>query len=275
MNLDRILAELAADPFEAVDLAEVSLLLAQDEYPTLNIPEYLQKIHHLAEQLQPRIDHADTLEGQVVELTHFLFEESAYFGNSTDYYDPKNSYLSDVIDRKLGIPISLTLLAMAVGNRCKMTIVGVGLPGHFIAKAIDMNQEIYFDPFHHGQLLDLMACEDLVKAVTGMPFVATEDTLAAVPPGLILQRMLNNLKMTYLRQADFQRAARIMLRLMQLDPTDLTQQRDLGIALVQAEQPGPALKYLEAYLETDPPLKDRETVKAFLKQARKQISQWN
>ena len=276
MKLDTALAVLANDPFTAVDLAELSLRLAADEYPDLDVAAYLARLDGLTREVAPRVARARTLEDKVSELAHFLFVEEEFDGNSAAYYDPRNSYLNDVLDRKLGIPLSLSVLAVRVGAGCGLQVVGVGLPGHFVAKAMDADGgQVLFDPFHGGQLLDPPACEGLVAAVTGHPFHATEDALAATPPGHIVQRMLNNLKAIYLREPDFPRAARLIRRILQLVPDDITQRRDLGVSLVHAGQPGPAIDHLAAYLAGVPHADDFDVVKGFFKEARKQVAKWN
>jgi regulator of sirC expression with transglutaminase-like and TPR domain len=271
MNLERTLTDLSIDPFLGVDLAELNLRLATDEYPDLNIPHYLSYLDNLAARLAPRL-HGD-LEEKTAELAHFLFEECGYAGNASDYYDARNSYLNEVLDRKLGIPISLSILAMAVGRRSGLMVVGVGLPGHFVAKTVDGDEEVLFDPFHGGQLLDYPGVEQLVSAVTGHPFYAHDDSLAATPPGLICQRMLNNLRAIYLRSGDFRRAAKVLQRLIQLIPDDPTLRRDLGVTLLQTGQPGPALNHLLAYLAIGPD--DESTIQSLIRDAKKQIAKWN
>lgn len=273
MNPDRTLADLAADPFLGVDLAELNLHLAADHDPDLDIPVCLARLNDLADALAPRL--AGDLEARTAELTHFLFVERGFAGNTDDYYDARNSFLNEVLDRKLGIPLSLSLLAMAVGRRCGLTVAGVGLPGHFVAKAVDGDDEVLFDPFHGGQLLDYEGCERLVSAVTGHPFHATDDSVAATPPGLICQRMLNNLKGVYLRTGEFAAAAKVIRRLVQLVPGDPTQRRDLGVSLVRAGRPGGALEHLEQYLAMAPGADDANAVRKHIKEAKRTLAQWN
>jgi regulator of sirC expression with transglutaminase-like and TPR domain len=274
MNLDRTLPELACDPFAQVDLAELNLLLAADEYPGLDVPAYLHVLDELAADVRPRL--VGNLEDRTAAFAEFLFDECGFAGNADDYYDPRNSYLNEVLDRRLGLPIALSILAMSVGERCGLTVVGVGLPGHFIAKAVnECGDEVLFDPFHGGQLLDYDGVEQLIAAVTGHPFHAPEDSLAATPPGLVAQRMLNNLKATYLKSGEFARAARVIRRLTQLVPTDPTQRRDLGVSLVRAGQCGQAMQHLQAYLEMAPMADDAAAARQFLREARKQVAKWN
>ena len=274
MDLDATLAALAADPAAPVDLAELALRLARDEYPDLDVSDYLVRLDALADALRPRL--AGRLAADAVQLTHFLFEEEAFAGNSEAYYDPRNSYLSDVLDRKLGLPITLSVLAVAVGERAGLSAFGVGLPGHFIAKLTDADgSEVLFDPFHGGQFLDPAGCEALVTAVTGQPFTLTPEAAAATPPGLIAARMLTNLKSVYLKDGDFARAVRVIGRLVQLDPADPLQRRDLGVSLVHAGKPGRAIDHLRFYLARVPDADDAAAVRDFLTAATREVARWN
>lgn len=274
MDLDATLAALAADPRHPVDLAELGLHLAADEYPDLDIPVYLARLDALADELRPRL--SGSLADRTAELAHFLFEEHGLAGNPDDYYDARNSYLSDVLDRKLGIPITLSVVAVAVGTRAGLAVAGVGLPGHFVAKASDdSGHDILFDPFHGGQFLDAGACEQLVAEVTGQPFTLTAQAVAATPPGLVAVRMLTNLKAVYLRESDFPRAARVMERLVQLAPGDPVQRRDLGVTLVHAGKPGRAIGHLRLYLDRVPAADDADAVRGFLDRATAEVARWN
>src|SRR4051812_11858463 len=168
--LDSLLDQMARDPAADADLAAVALWLAADEYPDLDPSVYLRRLDALADLVRPRLvgDFADRVAG----LSHFLFDDEGFRGNAADYYDPRNSYLNDVLDRKAGIPITLSVVAVAVGRRAGLEVVGVGLPGHFIAKAVGDGQEVLFDPFHGGRPLDADACQRPVEQVTGLPHPA-------------------------------------------------------------------------------------------------------
>lgn len=273
MDLDATLDRLAADPFAPADLAALALHLAADEYRGLDVDEYLARLDRYAENLAPRL--VGSLPDRVAELAYLLFEEEGFAGNVADYYDPRNSYLNDVLDRKLGLPITLSVLAIGVGARAGLTVAGVGLPGHFVAKAIAGDEEVIFDPYHGGQFLDRAGCRELVEAVTGQPFDPTDDALAVTPPGFVARRLLTNLKSVYLRASDFARAARVTARLVQLAPDDPTQQRDLGVTLIHAGKPGKAIDHLAAYLAAAPAAEDAEVVNEFLRDAQKEVAQWN
>jgi regulator of sirC expression with transglutaminase-like and TPR domain len=276
MELDGMLRQLAHDPTAPVDLAALALALAAEEYPTLDVASHLSQLELIADQLHLRLDARLDLQGHVEALTTLLFEELGFRGATEDYYSPLNSYLNKVLDRRRGIPITLTLLAMTVGKRCGLTIEGVGLPGHFIARASDETGDtLYFDPFHGGRLLDESACSALVEAVTGQPFTVSEASLAAVSSAAMVQRMLTNLKLAYIRTEDYRRAARITARLARLCPTDWSQRRDLGIFLARTGELGRAIPHLQKYLRHNPDAADHRDVQRILRDAWGEVARWN
>lgn len=274
MKLTSTLATLAADPDASVDLARVALLIAHDAYPQMNPWMYLHRIERLSDRIRHRL--TGSLAARTAELSTFLFEECGFVGNTEHYYDPRNSYLNKVLDRQVGLPISLSLIAMAVGTRAGLRVVGVALPGHFVAKAIDPDgEEVVFDPFNGGQFLDADGCEQLVTAITGRPFDVTPEALAATSPGAFILRMLNNLKTAYLADRSHLRAARIVRRLTQLLPDDPTQRRDLGLLLVQANRHGSAVNHLKHYLAAAPNADDAKDVQRILSRALAEVARWN
>jgi regulator of sirC expression with transglutaminase-like and TPR domain len=277
MDLDAALDRLAADPSAPEDVAVIALLLARDEYPDLDLPADLARLADLACQCQPHLArnvHCD-LERRVAGLSHFLFDDLRFRGNVQNYYDPDNSYLNRVLDCRLGLPITLSVVTIAVAARAGLTVHGVGLPGHFVVKAVEDEHEVIFDPFHGGQVLSPCDCELLVQQVTGQPFAATRDALEPVPLGLLLRRLLANLKTVYIRQGDFIRAIRTIGRIRQLAPDDLTERRDMGICFVHAGQPGRAIDLLSDYLEVTPHGPDADKVGRVLNQAKVEVSRWN
>ncbi|MFO0877861.1 MAG: transglutaminase-like domain-containing protein [Gemmataceae bacterium] len=273
MNLDTALKRLARDPAAPLDLAEVALTLARDEYPHLDVEGELAELAEFAHDLRPRLQ--GSLQARVQALGRFLIHDLGFEGNVRDYYDPRNSYLNEVLVRRTGLPITLSIITIAIGTRAGLHIEGVGLPGHFIVKAIEGNQEVFFDPFHGGRVLSLDDCAELVKGVVGTRPEMTPELTEAVTLGYIVQRMLNNLKGVYLRQRDFPRAARIIRRLIQLCPDDRMQQRDLGAVLLQGGRPGQAIDLLEEYLGGEPPPEDAHSVRELLGQARGEVARWN
>jgi regulator of sirC expression with transglutaminase-like and TPR domain len=273
MNLDTVLPLLADDPAVPLDLAEVSLHLARDEYPDLDVEAYLSELAGMAHEARAYL--RGDLEARVAGLCRYLFHEMGFRGNTRDYYDPRNSYLNQVLDRRTGLPIALAAVAIAVGTRAGLDVAGVGLPGHFVARAAADGREVVFDPFHGGRRLTAEQCGILVEQVTGQPFTATPELLRPVPLGAIVLRMLSNLKAGYLRQGDYPRAVRVLERLRQLSPDDPLQRRDLGAALLRAGQPGAAIGHLAAYLAASDAAEDADTVRQLLERARGEVARWN
>jgi regulator of sirC expression with transglutaminase-like and TPR domain len=273
MNLDAALALLSEDMAAPLDVAELALCLARDEYPDLDVEAYLGEIDAMAHEARAYV--RGPLPARVNGLCRYLFHELGFHGNTREYYDPANSYFHLVLERRTGIPISLSAVAMAIGARVGLDIAGVGLPGHFVVKAIDNSEEILFDPFHGGRFLTAVDCENLVRQVTGQDFLASADTLQALPLGFMVLRMLNNLKGIYLKGKDFPRAIRIMERMVQLQPDDPSQRRDLGTSLLHAGQPGKAIDHLADYLAAFPKADDADVVRLLLKEARGYIAGLN
>jgi regulator of sirC expression with transglutaminase-like and TPR domain len=273
MNLDTALAVLSRDPAAPLDVAELALCLAADEYPALDVEAYLSELAGMSHEARRYL--CGSLQTRVGGLCRYLFHDCGFRGNVQDYYDPRNSYLNEVLDRRTGLPITLSAVAIAVGVRAGLDVVGVGLPGHFIARAAADGDEVLFDPFHGGRVLSRADCEVLVEQVTGTPFQATAEALQAVPPGTFILRVLNNLKGSYLRLGEFPKAVRVIERLRQLDSSDVTQQRDLGVSLMRAGQPGRAIDALAAYLDARPEATDADLVTQLLKQAKGEVAKWN
>jgi regulator of sirC expression with transglutaminase-like and TPR domain len=273
MTLDRTLQLLAHNPGADVDLVEVALGLAQDEYPHLDIDRYLAEVDELGDRLSDRLD--GSLEDRVTELSHLLFAEEGYQGDNERYYDTDNSYLNRVMDRKRGLPITLSILAMSVGSRAGLQIEGIGLPGHFVAGAVEDGHIVLFDPFNGGSILTIGDCERLAEQATGQPFEATTDDLGPTPAGAIIRRMLTNLKASYLRTSDFPRAARVIRRILQLEPDNAAERRDLGMCLMQSGRHGAAIDHLSVYLANAPVAPDAEAIRRLLRQARYENARWN
>ena len=273
MNLDAALELLSRDPAAPLEPAELALRLAADAYPALDVDAYLSELAGMAHEAGRYL--RGDLEARVAGLCRYLFHDMGFRGNVQNYHDPRNSYLNQVLDRRTGIPITLSAVAMVVGNRAGLDVSGVGLPGHFVARAADGGREVLFDPFHGGRRLTAEQCGYLVTQVTGTPFEVTPEHLWPISLGMTVLRMLTNLKVVFLRRGDYPRAVRVLERLRQLSPEDPHQQRDLGIALLQGGQPGRAIEHLSAYLGAAPDGTDARDVTQLLTRARGEVARWN
>ena len=273
LNLDDTLEQLARDPAASFDVAEIALQLARDEYPQLDVEGYVSEIAALGHDAKNYA--RGNFSARVDGLCRYIFHELGFRGNKKEYYDPRNSYFNQVLDRRKGIPITLSAVMMAVGRHVGVDVVGVGLPGHFIVRCSGEAQDILIDPFHGGRRLSLVDCGNLVEQTTGVPFEASAENLLPIPLGLMLQRMLNNLKSIYIKGEDWARSIRVLGRLRQLQPHDIQTRRDLGICLMREGQAGRAIDHLHAYLTSLPEADDAERVRQLLHVATSEVARWN
>ena len=203
---------------EPVPLARGALLIAKEEYPTLDVKKYLDALVALARRAEPMVrSGANTVE-RIQHLSHFLFEEQGFAGNTEEFHDPRNSFLNDVIDRRLGIPISLSVIYMDVGRRLGLNLHGVSFPSHFLVKAVDQRGELIIDPFNKGQILDLDDIRDRLRQIYGQPVEVQPEMLKTADTRQILSRMLRNLKNIYTGAADWMRALAALDRILLIEP---------------------------------------------------------
>ena len=249
---------------QAIDLAEAALLIAEDAYPGLDIEEYLERLDELAEPLRGRWREYAPLPKLVAALNGHLFGEIGFRGNQEHYYDPRNSYLNEVLDRKLGIPISLSLIYMEVARRLGLKVVGVGLPGHFIIAAVRDGTSLLLDPFDGGAVLRAEDCERLVQEAYGGSVPFAEDQLAPERMRQILTRMLNNLKRTYLGTDDPHAAWPVVEKMVCLNPESAVDRRDRGLVAYRMHNFAQARRDLRYYLEHRPDAPDRVAIQASL-----------
>jgi regulator of sirC expression with transglutaminase-like and TPR domain len=202
-------AELVRRPPDEVPLDETALLVAKHAHPDLDLAVPLAELDRLA---------GDVAGASAADVAGALFGEGGLTGNTVDYGDPRNSYLDDVLARRLGIPISLSVVMIEVGRRCGVRIYGVGMPGHFLVQPAG-EPDVWFDPFHGGRRLDEAGCRELYEAM-GLDAPFTIDLLRAVDTRSILRRMLANLQQTFTRRdpASLAWAVRLELRIPGLLP---------------------------------------------------------
>jgi len=244
-------------------------------YPELDVEDYRYQIDKLClsarAQLSPFLSTAEQAEA----LSDFLFTQQRFRGNSAAYQDPRNSYLNEVMERRLGIPISLSVIYIAIAQELGLPAYGVGLPGHFIVGIPENGDEIYLDPFHGGARLFQADCAQLVREATGFSGAFQPEWLKPVSPVVILTRMLNNLRNIYLHQEDWTHALAVVerLRLLQPDLPDLL--RDLGVIHERQGSLRLAIQYYEQYMAQAPQAADTGTVLARLRDAARQLSRLN
>ncbi len=232
-------------PAGEVDLARAALLYARDAFSDLEPARYLNQLDEWAADIRSDISHSiDPL----APLNRFLFDDLHFQGNRRFYGDPLNSYLNQVIDRRLGLPITLAVVYMEVARRAGLQVEGVGLPGHFIVRHIDRDSVRYIDPFHQGRVLSVDDCRGLVVDLSNGSLEFQLSMLEPVAAPYILARMLNNLKNAYVQEQHFDQAVPVVERLLDLAPDDADHWRDLGLLYYQLDKHGSALHALRNYL---------------------------
>lgn len=257
------------------DLTRLALEIARDAHPNLDARAYLAQIDALAARVRDRCPQGAKARHIVGQINWVLFVEERFRGNSEHYQDPRNSYLNDVIDRKLGIPLSLSILYLAIADRIGLAMSGVNLPGHFVIRAGRGDATMFIDPYGEGAILDRAGCKRLAAAATGRESPLPDDVYAPCSTRVIVVRMLRNLKAAYLREHDFSAAIPVLRRLVALRKTDLEERRDLGIACVHAGLAGEALGHLAAYLAVRPKAQDAEDIQALVQVARRDVAARN
>jgi regulator of sirC expression with transglutaminase-like and TPR domain len=241
-------AAILAQPEESLDLAEAALLIACEEYPALDLSRYLRHLDLMGDSLAARLPASPDAQAVAGVVNQYLFREQGFHGNTDAYYDPRNSFLNEVLDRRTGIPITLSAVYMEVARRAGVPAFGVGLPGHFVVRLQGVDREILVDPFHGGTTLTERDCQDRLDRIFGGRVKMEPRMLEAVSPRQILERMLRNLKAIYAKEQDHARALGVLELLLCLGPGNLDDLRDRGLAYAALECYGLAVRDLEAYL---------------------------
>jgi regulator of sirC expression with transglutaminase-like and TPR domain len=257
---------------EDVDLVRVNLEIARDAYPDLDEVEVLSEIDALADRVRDRCPAGGNARSVIGQINWVLFVEEGFRGNTEDYFDPRNSYLNEVVGRKLGLPISLSLLYHRVARLVGLPLACVNLPMHFALKVAGRDEPLFVDPFHEGRLLDLAECERFLGDLAGRQVRLTSEECSACEPSVTVARMLRNLKAIYLERKDYASALPVVRRLAALLRDDLLEQRDWGMVSLQADRPGEALGPLGRYVEARPKAPDAQAVGSLLKSARREVA---
>ena len=249
------LAQLVKISEPELNLAEAALLIAMDEYPGLDVEAYLRQLDELATGVQQRLPAQAGLEDTLVTLNQFLFVEQGFVGDTETYDDPRNSFLNEVLDRKRGIPITLSILYMEVGRRLGLSLKGVSFPGHFLVKFSTREGEVVLDPFSGGSLMskeDLEAMlEETYGGVTDV-HAPLERLLTTAGKKEILVRMLRNLKATYLRHEQYDKSLTVVDRILLIQPDQPDEVRDRGCIYEKLECFRAAMSNFQTYLTMRP-----------------------
>jgi len=253
-------------------LAKSALLIARVEYPRLDIQHQLGLLDSLAAAAARRIDaNAEPLVA-INQLSEYLFDEVGFGGNQEDYYDPRNSFLNDVLLRRVGIPITLSLVCIEVGRRLGIQLLPIGMPGHLLIRHCDLS-DWFIDPFHGGILLSQEECHQRLQQIAQATIPWDASCLVPLSNREFVTRMLMNLKGIYLQQKDYSRTLSILDLLVLIRTDSKLDLRDRGAVYFRLGRYQDALDDLQTYLSSTAPAKDTESVERLLEQVRQALIQ--
>jgi len=251
-----------------IDLARAALLIAKEEYPQLPVERYLGRLDQLAEEVKDRLDSETAAPIVLQEVVATLYERNGFRGNRAAYYDPRNSFLSDVLDRRTGIPLTLGIVILEVGRRVGLPLEGVNFPGHFLVRLRGEGLNLLVDPFDQGTIRFEDQAQQLLDRVYGGMVRVRDDFLKSASPRDMLVRLLTNLKGVYGNVHDHRRALAAVERILIIHPTAPAEIRDRGTILAQMGRTEEALRQLEWYLDYAPEASDAERIQALVDELR-------
>jgi regulator of sirC expression with transglutaminase-like and TPR domain len=270
---------------DEIDLTRSALLISRTRYPDLDIEAYAARIDHLAARVAGMVpDWSLHLDGRqtISALNYVLFSELGLRGNRDDYYDPRNSFLNDVLDRGLGIPITLSVVYLEVAQRIGFPIAGVGMPGHFLLRYdpstninADGSQEVLIDCFNQGDTLSPEDCQQRLNEVYSGEMELRPEFLHPVNRRQILARMLNNLKTVYLSTRDFRKALTIADLMLVVRPHSAEDIKQRALLRYSMEMHNLAAEDLEEYLRISPAAEDADEVRKMALSIRRMLAAMN
>jgi regulator of sirC expression with transglutaminase-like and TPR domain len=260
---------------EHLPLFEAALSIAQDEYPEMDLQQLLSSVDEMAERFKARLVPEAPLMHKLRLLNHFFFKELHFHGNVNDYYDTDNSYLNRVLERRCGIPITLSVLYMELGQHAGLPLKGVAFPGHFLVKLRVNDGTVMIDVFSGGKSLSREDLEQRLEPYLSDQQVSAREVLPlfleTAQPRHVLARMLHNLKSVYQADHDYVRLLPVLQRLVVLLPQQALEHRDRGLCYAELDCPRPALEDLQAYLAMEPQAADAQALRERMAELEKQI----
>ena len=269
------LSDLLAGRNEDLNLDVAALQLARVEFPGLEIAPFVAVLDSYAVELSERLGEAPNGPQYVAAANRYIFEELGFRGNQTDYYNPHNSCLNQVLVSRLGIPITLSIVYLEIGRRLAKPVHGIGLPGHFLVEYNDGEFSTYLDPFDSGKLLPAAECYELARRITGVDVSEDPSILAPVGKRHILLRMLNNLRGIYLRSQAWRKVTEVLDLLIAAEPDSAEQHKQRAFLHLQLHRFKAAKTDLEKYLMLAPDAADRAEVEQQLRSIQHRLAQLN
>lgn len=253
--------ELTQRPEPLLDLIETSLVIALEEYPALDIDGYLRRVDGWSDAIRERVEGSRDIERIVEEINRLLFEEEGFHGEAGNYYDPRNTFLNEVLDRHAGLPLALSIVYLEISRRLGIDMSGVALPGRFLVKVCGEWGTFFIDPFDEGRVLTTAECQKIMDEVYGGGVRLREHHLRSSTRREIVGRVLAHLKSIYLSSNDLSRAIGSVDRLLILDEKDSFELRDRGLVSMRLHRYDEAVEFLERYLVATPHADDRSRIR--------------
>jgi regulator of sirC expression with transglutaminase-like and TPR domain len=277
-STERIRADferLVKRPEPSFDLARAALLVAAETNPNVDVDGHLHTLDTWAEQLRALLQPEWNNLQKLARLRHFLFEVLRFRGDHEDYYSPSNSMLNEVMERRLGIPLTLSIIFMELGWRVGMPFEGVGFPGRFLVRLTGEPRDLLLDPYRDGRSVHEEDCRHMLEEISGGKLELRDAYLNSVTKHDMIARLLLNLKGAYLRADDDEGALAAVDRLLVLHPEDLEEVRDRGLLLYRLRRYSPALEDLNRYLAARPEASDRESIETHVTNLRRLLASLN
>ena len=253
------------------NLVEKCLKFAQLlEYPDLDVDEYIKKVAKIGMSLKESISDVKNPTYLISILNEHLFENLGFSGDDDDYYNPKNNFLNEVIDKKIGLPITLSILYVEVAKFIGLDLKIVGFPGHVIVK---YNEEMILDPFYDGRLLDIDDLQEILDNNFGDQVEFKPEFLDEVKSEEILVRLARNLKNSYVQSFVYDKALRCTNMVLAIEPESPEDIRDKGILEDRLLNSDVALTYLNKYLEINPNAEDVDFILELIRSIKQKINQ--
>lgn len=265
---------LVAAAFKENGLAQRTLELALDEYPGLEVHLYVNLIDRYVREIKTYLDDKPSMVQVVKAINYYLFYEQGFSGNDDNYYDPRNSFLNEVLDRKLGVPLLLGVIYIELGRRLGLNIAGLNFPGHFLVRIIEGDCELIVNPYEHGILLNQEDLNSRLQDMYGQSAPTVElsgDMMRVVDDGEILLRILTNLKNIYSSNGNIYKLLTVMDRIITLDPKAPHEILDRAMIYEELDYARQAVLDYKRYLELSPDAEDAEEVQSVIRDLEKRV----
>lgn len=262
--------ELCAPDAPAMNLVRACLLLSRESYSRLRAEHYINRLERSIDTLSRRLPPSAPGARRLQALNIHFFEQAGYRGNTEDYHDPRNSHLNEVMDRRTGLPITLSLLYMALGQGVHLPLRGISFPGHFLVALEGAGEPVYLDPFRQGQPVSRRELEQRLDNLGGETArLALSEFLHPAEPMEIILRILRNLKGAHLQRNEPLAAIRALDLLLALAPGLGPEFKTRGLLYARLQCPAAAIADLETYLDLEPQASDADSIMTYVEELRR------